>query len=66
MSSELCSLQMSILIIYAFVAFSDKKDKDLIIQCEAFKEAKAKDEDELLRIYGDMEVIVMAGSKSGH
>ena len=51
---------------------SAKKDKDLIIQCEAFKEAKAADENELLRIYEDndmghhMEVIVKAGSNPGH
>lgn len=30
----------------------EQEDDDLIIQCEAFEEAMAEDEEELLRIYG--------------
>ena len=40
----------------AFLACREKEDEDLIIQCEAFEEAMAEDEDELLRVYGGIDM----------
>lgn len=34
----------------------EQEDEDLIIQCEAFEEAMAEDEDELLRVYGGIDM----------
>ncbi|XP_016525559.1 inverted formin-2 isoform X2 [Poecilia formosa] len=34
----------------------DQEDEDLIIQCEAFEEAMAEDEEELLRVYGGIDM----------
>ncbi|XP_056107563.1 inverted formin-2 isoform X3 [Rhinichthys klamathensis goyatoka] len=34
----------------------EEDDEDLIIQCEAFEEAMAEDEDELLRLYGGIDM----------
>ncbi|XP_017558750.1 inverted formin-2 isoform X2 [Pygocentrus nattereri] len=34
----------------------DQEDEDLIIQCEAFEEAMAEDEEELLRLYGGIDM----------
>ncbi|XP_056151583.1 inverted formin-2-like isoform X1 [Lampris incognitus] len=34
----------------------EQDDEDLIIQCEAFEEAMAEDEDELLRVYGGIDM----------
>lgn len=34
----------------------EQEDEDLIIQCEAFEEAMAEDEDELLRLYGGIDM----------
>ncbi|XP_067310965.1 inverted formin-2 isoform X2 [Pseudorasbora parva] len=34
----------------------EEDDEDLIIQCEAFEEAMAEDEDELLRLYGGVDM----------
>ncbi|XP_071222299.1 inverted formin-2-like isoform X5 [Salvelinus alpinus] len=34
----------------------DEEDEDLIIQCEAFEEAMSEDEEELLRVYGGIDV----------
>jgi len=38
------------------VCFREEDDEDLIIQCEAFEEAMAEDEDELLRLYGGIDM----------
>ncbi len=38
------------------VCFREEEDEDLIIQCEAFEEAMAEDEDELLRLYGGIDM----------
>ncbi|KAG7281210.1 hypothetical protein CRUP_019735 [Coryphaenoides rupestris] len=35
---------------------TDEEDEDLIIQCEAFEEAMAEDEEELLRVYGGIDM----------
>lgn len=40
----------------ACVCFREEDDEDLIIQCEAFEEAMAEDEDELLRLYGGIDM----------
>ncbi|XP_047466613.1 inverted formin-2 isoform X2 [Mugil cephalus] len=37
-------------------ALREKEDEDLIIQCEAFEEAMAEDEEELLRVYGGIDM----------
>ncbi|XP_047193594.1 inverted formin-2 isoform X2 [Scophthalmus maximus] len=34
----------------------EQEDEDLIIQCEAFEEAMAEDEEELLRVYGGIDM----------
>uniref|UniRef100_A0A673YQ53 Inverted formin 2 n=1 Tax=Salmo trutta TaxID=8032 RepID=A0A673YQ53_SALTR len=34
----------------------DEEDEDLIIQCEAFEEAMSEDEEELLRVYGGIDM----------
>ncbi|XP_036818334.1 inverted formin-2 isoform X4 [Oncorhynchus mykiss] len=34
----------------------DEEDEDLIIQCEAFEEAMVEDEEELLRVYGGIDM----------
>lgn len=34
----------------------EQEDEDLIIQCEAFEEAMAEDEEELLRLYGGIDM----------
>ncbi|XP_038865335.1 inverted formin-2-like isoform X4 [Salvelinus namaycush] len=34
----------------------DEEDEDLIIQCEVFEEAMSEDEEELLRVYGGIDV----------
>ncbi|XP_056623894.1 inverted formin-2 isoform X2 [Triplophysa dalaica] len=34
----------------------EEEDEDLIIQCEAFEEAMAEDEEELLRVYGGIDM----------
>lgn len=34
----------------------EEEDEDLIIQCEAFEEAMAEDEEELLRLYGGIDM----------
>uniref|UniRef100_A0A8C7RA13 Inverted formin 2 n=1 Tax=Oncorhynchus mykiss TaxID=8022 RepID=A0A8C7RA13_ONCMY len=36
--------------------FRDEEDEDLIIQCEAFEEAMSEDEEELLRVYGGIDM----------
>lgn len=36
--------------------FREQEDEDLIIQCEAFEEAMAEDEEELLRVYGGIDM----------
>lgn len=38
------------------MCFREEDDEDLIIQCEAFEEAMAEDEDELLRLYGGIDM----------
>lgn len=38
------------------VCFREEDDEDLIIQCEAFEEAMAEDEDELLMLYGGIDM----------
>lgn len=38
------------------VACREQEDEDLIIQCEAFEEAMAEDEEELLRLYGGIDM----------
>lgn len=38
------------------VCFREEDDEDLIIQCEAFEEAMAEDEDELLGLYGGIDM----------
>lgn len=42
--------------ICAWVVCREQEDEDLIIQCEAFEEAMAEDEEELLRIYGGIDM----------
>lgn len=39
-----------------WVVCREQEDEDLIIQCEAFEEAMAEDEEELLRIYGGIDM----------
>lgn len=39
-----------------FYACREQEDEDLIIQCEAFEEAMAEDEEELLRVYGGIDM----------
>lgn len=39
-----------------FVWCREQDDEDLIIQCEAFEEAMAEDEEELLRLYGGIDM----------
>lgn len=34
----------------------EQEDEDLIIQCEAFEEAMTEDEEELLRVYGGIDM----------
>ena len=34
----------------------EQEDEDLIIQCEAFEESMAEDEEELLRVYGGIDM----------
>lgn len=34
----------------------EQEDEDLIIQCEAFEEAMAEDEEEFLRVYGGIDM----------
>lgn len=38
------------------VACREQEDEDLIIQCEAFEESMAEDEEELLRVYGGIDM----------
>lgn len=38
------------------MCFREEEDEDLIIQCEAFEEAMAEDEEELLRVYGGIDM----------
>lgn len=38
------------------VVCREQEDEDLIIQCEAFEEAMAEDEEELLRVYGGIDM----------
>lgn len=38
------------------VTSRDEEDEDLIIQCEAFEEAMVEDEEELLRVYGGVDM----------
>ncbi len=38
------------------LCFREEDDEDLIIQCEAFEEAMAEDEDELLGLYGGIDM----------
>lgn len=47
---------MKLAIKHACVCFREEDDEDLIIQCEAFEEAMAEDEDELLRLYGGIDM----------
>lgn len=42
--------------IATWVVCREQEDEDLIIQCEAFEEAMAEDEEELLRIYGGIDM----------
>lgn len=39
-----------------FALHREQEDVDLIIQCEAFEEAMAEDEEELLRLYGGIDM----------
>lgn len=39
-----------------FVFIREEDDEDLIIQCEAFEDAMAEDDEELLRIYGGIDM----------
>lgn len=43
-------------VIATWVVCREQEDEDLIIQCEAFEEAMAEDEEELLRIYGGIDM----------
>lgn len=43
-------------IICMCVVRREQEDEDLIIQCEAFEEAMAEDEEELLRVYGGIDM----------
>lgn len=43
-------------VISVCVLYREQEDEDLIIQCEAFEEAMAEDEDELLRVYGGIDM----------
>ncbi|XP_052001214.1 inverted formin-2-like [Xyrauchen texanus] len=38
------------------LCFREEDDEDLMIQCEAFEEAMAEDEEELLRVYGGIDM----------
>lgn len=43
-------------VICMWVVCREQEDEDLIIQCEAFEEAMAEDEEELLRVYGGIDM----------
>lgn len=47
---------ITLLFIRLFFFFREQDDEDLIIQCEAFEEAMAEDEEELLRLYGGIDM----------
>ncbi|XP_050989630.1 inverted formin-2 isoform X3 [Labeo rohita] len=52
MRKEFIGLQL----LHLLPKLREEDDEDLIIQCEAFEEAMAEDEDELLRLYGGIDM----------
>ncbi|XDV43794.1 hypothetical protein PO909_012201 [Leuciscus waleckii] len=52
MRKEFIGLQL----LHLLTKLREEDDEDLIIQCEAFEEAMAEDEDELLRLYGGIDM----------
>ncbi|XP_043088254.1 inverted formin-2 isoform X2 [Puntigrus tetrazona] len=52
MRKEFIGLQL----LHLLPKLKEEDDEDLIIQCEAFEEAMAEDEDELLRLYGGIDM----------
>lgn len=43
-------------VLFAYVPPREEEDEDLIIQCEAFEEAMAEDEEDLFRLYGGIDM----------